>query len=308
MLMGLLSLHSGLPRRGVCPYHARTVSKKPRRVDEEPPYTRYAFLNPYNLSLLVGTGAAAAATGQWWVGVCGLAGEALWLLFAPDSKFLRRTWFDKVWSESRADALRKREEAKLAQLHPVDQQRVAYLRDQKDRIHQLARENPSLTVDLMETELQKLDTIIGDFVNLALQCGRAERHLEGIDLRAMERSWHAYHAQVESLPEGDKRRAVAKKNMDVLEQRRRRWEDLKQGVQAARGQMDLMENTFKLLADEIVTMSNPEALGARLDDLRIGVEAIREVSDEGQEILDEEAALDAEGAAALQLPPTMGDS
>ena len=270
------------------------MSKKPRRADEEPPYTRYAFLNPYNLSLLAGTGAAAAATGQWWVGVCGLAGEALWLLFAPESKFLRRTWFDKVWSETRADAVRKRDEEKLAKLHPADQQRVGFLREQKDRIHQLARENPSLTVDLMETELAKLDIIIADFVNLALQCGRAERHLESIDLKGMERAWHAYRGQVDNLPEGDKRRAVAKKNMDVLEQRRRRWEDLKQGIQTARGQMDLMENTFKLLGDEIVTMSTPEALGARLDDLRIGVETIREVSEEGQDILDEEALLDVE--------------
>jgi len=269
------------------------VSKKPRRVEEEPPYTRYAFLNPYNLSLLVGTGAAAAATGQWWLGVCGVAGEALWLLFAPDSKFLRRTWFDKLWAEARRDALAKQEEAKLAQLHPADQQRIVYLREQKDRIHQLARENPSLTVDLLEAELAKLDVLIADFVNLALQCTRAERHLESFDLKSMERAWHGYRSQVESLPPGDKRRAVAKKNMDVLEQRRRRWDDLRQGVQAARGQMDLMENTFKLLGDEIVTMSTPEALGARLDDLRIGVEAIREVSDD-PELMDEEAVLEAE--------------
>jgi hypothetical protein len=261
------------------------VSKKPRRVDEEPPYTRLAFLNPYNLSLLMGAGAAAAATGQWWVGVCGLAGEALWLLFAPDSSFLRRTWFDRTWSLARADALRKREGEKLAQLGHADQQRVLELREQKDRIHQLARENPSLAVELMESELAKLDLILADFVNIALQCGRAERHLGGVDLGAMERAWQGYRAQVEALPEGDKRRAVARKNMDVLEQRRRRRDDLAEGVQAARGQMDLMENTFKLLGDEIVTMSTPDALGARLDDLRIGVEAIHEVSEE--DLLDE---------------------
>jgi hypothetical protein len=267
------------------------VSKKPRRVDEEPPYTRYAFLNPYNLSLLIGTGAAAAATGQWWVGVCGAAGEALWLLFAPESKFLRRTWFDKMWSEQREDAVREEQDAKIALLHPADQQRVAYLREQKDRIHQLARENPSLTAELMKSELVKLDVLVADFLNIAVKCTRAERHLESVDMRSMESSWRAYKGQVESMPEGDKRRAVAKKNMEVLEQRRNRWEELKKSVQTARGQMDLMENTFKLLGDEIVTMSNPDALGARLDDLRIGVEAIRETSVEGGELAEEEEAL-----------------
>ena len=68
------------------------MSKKPRRVDGGPPYTRYAFLNPYNLSLVIGASAAAAMTGQWWLGVCGAAGEALWLLFAPGSKVLQRAW------------------------------------------------------------------------------------------------------------------------------------------------------------------------------------------------------------------------
>jgi hypothetical protein len=109
----------------------------------------------------------------------------------------------------------------------------------------------------------------------------------------MERSWHAYRGQVDALPEGDKRRAVAQKNLDVLEQRRKRFDELRQRVQTARGQMDLMENTFKLLADEIVTMSAPEALGARLDDLRIGVEAIREVADE-EAAFEDEAALEQE--------------
>jgi hypothetical protein len=50
-----------------------------------------------------------------------------------------------------------------------------------------------------------------------------------------------------------------------------------------------MENTFKLLADEIVTMSTPAALGARLEDLRIGVEAIREASAGDEEAYEEEA-------------------
>ena len=48
-----------------------------------------------------------------------------------------------------------------------------------------------------------------------------------------------------------------------------------------------MENTFKLLGDEIVTMSSPEALGARLDDLRIGVEAIREATVEDGDAYEE---------------------
>jgi hypothetical protein len=280
--MSPFSLHPALPRAENSHYAAPTVSTKPLRGQDEPPYARYAFLNPYNLSLLAGAGVAAAATGHWWMAVCGVAGEAMWMLFAPDSKLLQRTWFDKVWSEKRAAELADAQDAKLKQLEPMDQQRVLYLREQKLRIHQLAKENPSLTVELMGEELAKLDGLLDDFTDLALECNRGERHLATIDLRSMENSWHLYRGQVEKMPEGDKRRAVAKKNMQVLEQRRNRWDDLKKSAQTARGQMDLMENTFKLLGDEIVTMSSPEDLGVRLEDLRVGVEAIREATvDEG---------------------------
>jgi hypothetical protein len=290
--MSPFSHHPALPCAENPHYAAPTVSKKPLRGTDEPPYARYAFLNPYNLSLLAGAGVAAAATGHWWMAVCGVAGEAMWMLFAPDSKLLQRTWFDKVWQESRAAAVEEAFDAKLKQLEPMDQQRVVYLREQKKRIHQLAQENPSLTVDLMGDELAKLDGLLDDFMELALQCTRGERHIATIDVRSMENSWHLYRGQVEQMPEGDKRRAVAKKNMAVLEQRRNRWEELRKSAQTARGQMDLMENTFKLLGDEIVTMSSPEALGLRLDDLRIGVEAIREATvDEGDayEELEEQA-------------------
>jgi hypothetical protein len=46
-----------------------------------------------------------------------------------------------------------------------------------------------------------------------------------------------------------------------------------------------MDNTFRLLVDEIVTMRNASELGERLDDLRTGVEAVRETSREAEHLL-----------------------
>jgi len=48
-----------------------------------------------------------------------------------------------------------------------------------------------------------------------------------------------------------------------------------------------MENSFRLLGDEIVTMADPSELATRLDDLRISVQAIRESSQEAQEVYEE---------------------
>ncbi|MFO0759164.1 MAG: hypothetical protein U0359_21910 [Byssovorax sp.] len=267
------------------------MSKKPRRGEAAPPYARLAFLNPYNISLLIAALVVAAATGHWWIALCALAAEAIWMLFAPDSTVLQKLWFDKALARAAEATKQEIQEEKLKTLDPMDQSRALYLREQKARIFQLAKENPSLTVDMMKEELAKLDDLLDDFISLAMESARAERHLASFDLRAMEASWNVYRGQVQQMPEGDKRRAVAKKNMEVLEQRRKRWDDLKKSAQTARGQMELMENTFKLLADEIVTMSTPAALGARLEDLRIGVEAIREAA-AGDEAAYEEEALE----------------
>jgi hypothetical protein len=254
--------------------------RKRARSDDEPPYGRYAFLNPYNLSLLLGAGTAAAATGHWWIAVCAAATEGLWMLFAPDSKILQKTLWEKRWERSKRGDLEDRQNKKYLRLTPEDQLRATALRDQRARITQLATDNPTLAVDLMTDELSKLDGLLEDFLDLAIVCGRCETQLRGFDVVDLQRRWQFYQDQVKHFPKGDKRSEVAAKNLEVLNQRRNRMDAMQKNLQTARGHMDLMENSFRLLGDEIVTMADPTELATRLDDLRIGVQAIRETSEE----------------------------
>jgi hypothetical protein len=256
------------------------VSRSSAHGGDEPPYARYAFLNPYNLTLLGGAATTAAATGHWWVAVCTAAAEGLWMLFAPDSKLLQRTVWDKRWDEAKKSALEDRQNEKFLRLTPDDQGRARALRDQKMRIYQLAVENPSLATELMSDELAKLDGLLDDFLDLAIVCARCESQLRGFDLRDLQRSWKFYEDQVAHLPKRDTRSEVAQKNLEVLAARKNRMDAMQKNLQTARGHMDLMENSFRLLGDEIVTMANPTELGTRLDDLRMGVQAIRETTEE----------------------------
>jgi hypothetical protein len=70
----------------------------------------------------------------------------------------------------------------------------------------------------------------------------------------------------------------------VLLSRKDRYKELRKSLQTARGQMDLMENTFRLLADEIVSMREASELGHRLEDLREGVNAVREAARETERV------------------------
>ncbi len=276
----------------------RAVSERVKRPrTNEPPYARYAFLNPYNLSLLAGAWVLAAATGHWWIGVCSLAAEGIWMLFAPDSKVLRALWFDKIWAASQKSAEEDRLNQKFAQLSPYDQQRALLLRQQKQRILQLAADNPSLTVDLMRDELAKIDSLLEDFLDLAAVCARCEAHVQSFDLASLDASQQLYRQRIGAYKPTDQRRGVAEKNLEVLTQRRKRYEDLLRSLETARGQMDLMENTFRLLSDEIVTMADPSELGARLEELRVGVAAIRETTAEPGDAYDELEEIEEEAPA-----------
>lgn len=248
--------------------------------EKSPPYARYAFLNPYNLSLLAGAGVAAAATGHWGLALCAAAGEAVWMLFAPDSKLLQRAWFNKLWDSEKEAERKKRQFEKWKVLPDAERQRALALREVQDRIQKLAQENPTFSVEMLGAELAKLEDLVDDFLDLATVCARYDKYLATFNLEELEADLRRYQLQVEKLPAGDERRTVAQKNLQVLLTRKERYKELRRSLQTARGQMDLMENTFRLLADEIVSMREPSELGTRLDDLRDGVNAVREAARE----------------------------
>ena len=251
----------------------------------EPPYAKYAFANPYNLSLLAGAGSAALLTGHWWVGLCAVAAEAVWMLFAPDSRLLRKKWFDPIWESQQAEARKARQSAKFNALPNEEKERALRLRDQQKRIEKMAQDNASFTVDLLSTDIAKLEDLVDDFLDMASVAARYESYLKDMNLTEIEQDIRRYTLQSEKLPVGDERRKVAQKNLEVLLSRKDRYMDLRRNLQTARGQMDLMENTFRLLADEIVGMQNPSELGARLDELREGVAAVQETSRETERFM-----------------------
>lgn len=255
-----------------------TVAKK----TEEPPYARLAFLNPYNLSLFAGGVVGGWLSGHTWLVVVTCALEALWMIFAPDSRVLRAVWFDPARAAGLAAEKLERRQAKFAKLAPMDGARVLHLAEQKESIERLAKDNPSLAVDLLGDELAKLDGLVEEFADLGLVASRAEAHAATFDFEAMRRSHGIHERQAKAFGPGDPRREIAERNLEVLRQRRRRWDDLSRTIQVTRGQMELIEQTFRLLADEIISMASPRELGGRIEELRVAVEAVRETTDEAE--------------------------
>jgi hypothetical protein len=255
-----------------------TGDDKPR-----PPYARYAFKNPYNYAVIGGFASAALLTGNWWLGLAGAGAEALWMLFAPDSRLLRKLWFDKRHQED-VEAQRKAAlDAKFKLLPEADAMRCLQLREKQEQINKLAEENPAFTVDLLGGELQKLDDLVRAFVELSVTCARYQEYLGSVDVDEIERDLRRYHAIVDK-GDADKR-TLAQKNIVVLDKRKEKYAEIRGYLSSARGQLELIENTFRLLADQIVTMRSPTELSGQLDDLLDGVEAVRQTTRETDKLL-----------------------
>ncbi len=248
------------------------------------PYAKYAFQNPYNYAILGGFASAAVLTGNWWLGLAGAGVEAIWMLFAPDSRLLRKTWFDKRWDEEMSAAQKAELDRKFKALPDSDAMRCLALREKQDQIHRLARENPSFTVELLSGELGKLDALVRSFVDLSVTCARYQDYLKSVDLDDIERDLRRYHQILEKDPD-DGKRDLARKNSTVLDRRKQKYAEIRGYLSSARGQLELIENTFRLLADQIVTMQSPTELGGQLDELMDGVEAVRQTTRETDRML-----------------------
>jgi len=249
------------------------------------PYLKLAFTNPYNLSLFAGALAAAGITLNPVLAVVAIALEGLWLLHAPDSKRLRHLLWDPRF-EKLKKALDAQERAeRLKNVGAEERQRVETLVARQEEIRRLAAQNPSFTGDLLRNELVKTDRLVDAFVEMAVTCGRYETYLETVDEQDLERDRHRYEQAAKAGPLEDPRTTIAKKNLAIVARRLEKVQEIRSYLSVARGQLDLIENSFQLITDQIVTMQSPQELSGQLNELLDGVEAIRQTAHDTENIL-----------------------
>jgi hypothetical protein len=252
---------------------------------EKRPYLKFAFANPYNLTLLAGVLAAAGLTLNPVLAVAALGLEALWLLYAPDSKRLRHLLWDPRFEKVREALLAQERAERLQILNERDRGRVNTLIARQRDIRRLASTNPSFTGELLRAELMKTDRLVDAFLDLSLTCTRYEQYLASVDLPALDRDRTRYEVNARSGAPDDPHVELARKNLAIVLKRLDKMKEIRRYLTVARGQLDLIENSFQLIADQIVTMQSPQELSGQLDELLDGVESIRQTAVETDRIL-----------------------
>lgn len=253
---------------------------------EKRPYLKMAFANPYNLSLLLGGLAASVLTANPIPAVVAIGAEGLWLLHAPENKTLRRLLWDPRFEKIRLAIDAQERAERMKTLPPDDVARVNKLVEREQEINRLAGQNPSFTGDLLRTELVKTHKLVDSFLEMALTCARYERYLDSVDANQLDRDRARWQQKAESDKTPDAERPVAKKNYEVLLKRLDKIKDIRNYLGVARAQLDLIENSFQLISDQIVTMQSPAELSGQLDDLLDGVDSIRQTAMDTEKILE----------------------
>jgi hypothetical protein len=252
---------------------------------ERRPYLKMAFQNPYNLSLLGGGLAAALLTANPLLALGTLGLEAIWLLHAPDSARLRHILWDPRFERLKKALDAQERSRRMAGLPQDARARVEALVGRQEEIRRLAAENPSFAGDLLQSELLKTDRLVDAFIEMALTCSRYESYLQGSDPGQLERERRRYDQAVQDAGNDEAQAGIAKKNLAIVMKRIEKLQEIRRYLSVARGQLDLIENSFQLIADQIVTMQSPQELSGQLDELLDGVEAVRETSRETEQLL-----------------------
>jgi hypothetical protein len=256
-----------------------------QKIHEKRSYLKAAFANPYNLSLLAGGLAASALTLNPLLAIVTVGLEILWVVNAPGSKKLQQWLWNPAFDKEEEARLQAARAERLQNLDEADRERVIELLARQQEIHSLAAQNPSFTGELLRTELQKTDRLVEAFIEMANTCSRYEAYLDSIDLSELEKDRRRWENITRKDEHCDSETEIARKNLAIINKRFDKMKEIHHYLTVARGQLDLIENSFQLIADQIVTMQSPQELTGQLDELLDGVESIKQTAADTERLL-----------------------
>ena len=155
--------------------------------------------------------------------------------------------------------------------------RVTKLEERTQAIIAAAEQNRNFDGGLMRAEVEELGQLVTGFRDIAAACVRWERHLASTDFDELEADLRRHETDAERALD-DAQRDLARQNLRVLLGRKAQLAEIRRKVTHAKGQLDLLENSFRLVTDEVLAMQRPGEIKEKLDELLVGVEAVRETT------------------------------
>ncbi|KAF0209648.1 MAG: hypothetical protein FD167_5444 [bacterium] len=225
-------------------------------------YLKEALKEPLNIWSMVGFTAAAAYTQSPIPLAMGALLEVGYLAVVPASSLYRRVVEGREIRRLREQRERLREDL-IKTFEPREREAVEYLRWMKNQIcanykkFTRAREVPA-HID------SNLQIAWESFVDLLDMYRRRKNHLQA------------------DAPT----RHLLERNLDILRQRLKTFNDIEKSVKRVEAQLQSIENFFGLVNDQVVTMPTPEHIASLdFDSLLSGIEMTKEFLEETSPML-----------------------
>ena len=267
-------------------------------------YIKEALKEPINIGALLLTGAAAAysaTTGiiePTFILASALMAEGVYLVTVPASNFYRKI----VERRSRYlhdDWQRKQRLELIKTFDPREREAVEYLSWMKSQI----ASNFKKFARLKETppQIRELETTWEAFVDLLDEYRRRKNHLRSINRQAIENQLRQAERSWEFADEATK--PLHEKNVGILRRRLNTFDDIERSIKHVEAQLQMIENFFGLVNDQVVTMPTPEQISMLdFDTLLSSIETTKEILSQTAPVMSQ---LDALHREASQMRPSL---
>lgn len=244
-------------------------------------YIKSAFKEPLNLGAMTlaafGSLAAFATSATMLEGTVILAGtvvsEIAYLAIVPASSFYQK----KIMARHRAKVLVqkiKQRQDLIRTFDPREREAVEYLSWMRNQIASNFKKFSGLTDD--PPQIGELDTAWEAFVDLLDEYRRRKTHLRTINRQAVENQLRQAERAATTLDEIT--RPLHEKNVQIIRRRLETFDDIERSVKRVEAQLQMIENFFGLVNDQVVTMPGPEYINTLdFDTLISSIETTREM-------------------------------
>ncbi len=267
-------------------------------------YIKEALKEPINIGALLLAGAAAAysaATGMvepTFILAGALIAEGAYLVTVPASTFYRRI-VERRQRYLQDDWRRKQRLEMIKTFDPREREAVEYLSWMKNQIGS----NFKKFARLQDTppQVRELETTWEAFVDLLDEYRRRKNHLRSINRQAIENQLRQAERSSEFAESATK--PLHEKNVAILRRRLGTFDDIERSIKHVEAQLQMIENFFGLVNDQVVTMPTPEQISMLdFDTLLSSIDATKEMLQQTAPVMSQLEALQRE---ASQIRPSL---
>lgn len=268
-------------------------------------YIREALKEPLNVAGLILAGTAAAGSAFFLsefqsVLIFGgtLVAEAAYLTVVPASIFYKRVVQDRARRQLETTR-RKQRDALIRTFDPREREAVEYLSWMKDQIASNFKKFARLKDE--PPQIRELQMAWEAFVDLLDEYRRRKNHLRAINRQAVENQLR--NAERQLVYADEVTRPMQQKNVEILRRRLNTHGDIERSVKRVEAQLQMIENFFGLVNDQVVTMPSPEHISSLdFDSLLSSIEMTRDILQQTAPIMGQ---FDMPDPGASQLRPTL---